>query len=218
MASNKIKQILGPRVSADEFAAHRMRYLWPTIFLVIAAVFLLTSLFLPYWSLILHAPQYPKGLVIHAYVDHLEGDVQEIDGLNHYIGMRPLNEAAQLERKISFFAITAMALLIIAAIFIHSHWSLLLALPAILLPPVFLIDLYFWMNHFGQNLDPTAALSSSIAPFTPTILGEGVIGQFRTEAIADIGLLLAMAASVFIIIGLYLQRRAYKPLVKPQES
>ena len=41
--------------------------------------------------------------VVNAYINHLEGDVQEIDGLNHYIGMRPLGEAAQLERTISMF-------------------------------------------------------------------------------------------------------------------
>jgi hypothetical protein len=214
MASDKLQHIVGPRAPADEFAAHRMRYLWPTLLLAAAAILLVISIFLPYWSLILHAPQYPRGLVVHAYVNHLEGDVQEIDGLNHYIGMRPLNEAAQLERQISIFAITAIALLVLATVFIHSPWSLLLALPAILLPPVFLADLYFWLHNFGQNLDPTAALSSSVKPFTPAVLGEGFIGQFSTEAFADFGLLLASAASILILMGLYLQRRAYKPLVR----
>jgi copper chaperone NosL len=215
---DRIDRIVGPRAPADEVEARRVRYLLPTLFLVGAAVLIIVSIFLPYWSLVLHAPQYPQGLVVHAYLDRLEGDVQEIDGLNHYIGMRPLGEAAQLEKSISIFAIVALALLVLAAIFIHSPWSALLALPAILLPAVFLVDLYFWLNNFGQNLDPNAALSSSIEPFTPTILGEGVIGQFRTVAFADFGLLLACAASVLIVIGLFLQRRAYKPLVDAQRD
>jgi copper chaperone NosL len=109
-------------------------------------------------------------------------------------------------------------LLVLAAIFIHSPWSALLALPAILLPAVFLVDLYYWLNNFGQNLDPNAALSSAVKPFTPTILGEGVIGQFKTVAFADFGLLLACVASVLILIGLFLQRRAYKPLVDAQRD
>lgn len=212
MASDRIKKIFGPRTPPDEWAAHRMRYLWPTIFLVAAALLIIISIFLPYWSLVLHAPQYPNGLVVHSYVNHLEGDVQEIDGLNHYIGMRPLNEAAQLERTISIYAITALGLLVLAAIFIHSPLAALLSLPALLLPVVFLADLYYWLNNFGQNLDPNAALSNAVDPFTPTILGEGVIGQFRTVAYADFGLLMASAASVLILIGLFLQRRAYKPL------
>ena len=217
-ADKKLQQVVGPRVPAEEMKAHRMRYLWPTVCFIGAAVLLIISIFMPYWSLVLHAPQYPQGLIVHAYVNHLEGDVFEIDGLNHYIGMRPLGEAAAFERSISIFAITALALLVIAAIFIHSPWAVLLSLPAVVLPVVFLADLYFWLSNFGQNLDPTAALSNSIAPFTPTILGEGVIGQFKTVAYADIGLILASAASILILVGLYLQRRAYKPLKEAQAA
>jgi hypothetical protein len=218
MAADKMEQVVGPRAPADELKAHRMRYLWPTLCFAGAAILIIVSIFMPYWSLVLHAPQYPGGLVVHAYVNHLEGDVFEIDGLNHYIGMRPLGEAAAFERSISIFAIAALALLVMASIFIHSPWAALLSLPAVLLPVVFLGDLYFWLSNFGQNLDPNAALSNSIAPFTPTILGEGVIGQFKTVAYADVGLLLASAGSILILVGLYLQRRAYKPLREAQQA
>lgn len=213
--AERLQQIVGPRAPAEAWAAHRPRYLWPSLCLAGAAVLILVSIFLPYWSMVLYAPQYPKGLVVHTYINRLEGDVQEIDGLNHYIGMRPLGEAAQFERSISVFALSALALLVLAAIYIHSPWAAVLSLPAVLLPPVFLADLYYWLNHFGQNLDPHAALSSSIDPFTSTLLGEGVIGQFKTVAYADLGLLAATAASILILVGLYLQRRAYKPLVSP---
>ena len=218
MATDKFQKIVGPRTPPEALAARRLRFLWPTLLFAAAAILLIISIFLPYWSLVLHAPQYPGGLVVNAYVNHLEGDVREIDGLNHYIGMRPLNEAAQLERTVSIFAIGALALLVVAAIFIHSPWSALLALPAVLLPGVFLADLYFWLNNFGQNLDPTAALSNSVEPFTPTILGEGLIGQFKTVAYADFGLILATIASLLILVGLYMQRRAYKPLLDTAEG
>ena len=212
MATDKFQKIVGPRTPPEALAARRLRFLWPTLLFAAAAILLIISIFLPYWSLVLHAPQYPGGLVVNAYVNHLEGDVREIDGLNHYIGMRPLNEAAQLERTVSIFAIGALALLVVAAIFIHSPWAALLALPAVLLPGG------FWLNNFGQNLDPTAALSNSVEPFTPTILGEGVIGQFKTVAYADFGLILATIASLLILVGLYMQRRAYKPLVDTAEG
>jgi hypothetical protein len=214
MATNKLQQIIGPRAPVEELATHRMRYLWTPLCMWGAAILIVISIFFPYWSLVLHAPQYPKGLMVNAYISRLEGDVREIDSLNHYIGMRPLNDAAQLEKSISIFALAALALLVTAAIFIHSPWAALLSLPAILLPVAFLTDLFFWLNHFGQNLDPNAALSSSIKPFTPSVLGTGVIGQFSTDAYADIGLLMATAASILILVGLYLQRRAYKPLVE----
>ena len=93
MATDKFQQIIGPRAPAEAWAAHRMRYLWPNLCLAGAAILIIISIFLPYWSLVLHAPQYPRVLVVNAYINRLVGDVQEIDSLNHYIGMRPLDEA-----------------------------------------------------------------------------------------------------------------------------
>jgi hypothetical protein len=196
--------------------AHRVRYWLPTLFFVVAALLLVISILQPYWHLTLHAPQYPKGLVVTAYVNHLTGDVAEIDGLNHYIGMRPLNEAAIFERTISIYGIVVLALLILAAVYVHNRWAALLALPALLMPVIFLADLQYWLANFGQNLDPTAPLSSSIKPFVPPVLGEGKIAQFRTVAEPGVGLWLAIAASVVILVGLWFHRRAYKPLVEGQ--
>jgi len=214
--TDSMERLVGPRVPAGEMKAHRVRYWLPTLFFVAAAVLLVISILQPYWHLTLHAPQYPKGLVVTAYVNHLTGDVAEIDGLNHYIGMRPLNEAAVFERTISVYGIVVLALLIVAAVYVHSRWAALLALPALLMPVIFLADLQYWLANFGQNLDPTAPLSSSIKPFVPPVLGEGKIAQFRTVAEPGTGLWLAAAASLVILIGLWFHRRAYKPLVDGQ--
>ena len=148
-----------------------------------------------------------------ASLSTLEGDVAEIDGLNHYIGMRPLGEAATFERSIALIGIAALVLLILAAIFIHNKWVTLLALPALLFPAIFLADLQYWMANFGQNLNPSAPLSSSVKPFIPPVLFEGKIAQFSTWAQPELGLWMAIAASIVILIGLYFHRRAYKPLV-----
>lgn len=218
MMAENLEQILGPRIPADEIRANRTRYMIPTLLFVAAAILLISSIFLPYWRLTLNAPQYPKGLTVQAYVNRVEGDVSEIDGLNHYIGMRPLAEAAEFEKSISIYGIVGVSLLILAAIFVHSRWAALLALPALLLPAIFLIDLQYWLAHFGTNLDPTAALSSSVDPFVPPVLGEGIIAQFSTWAVPDIGLWIAMAASVLIAIGLWFHRAAYKPLVEAAQA
>jgi copper chaperone NosL len=216
MMTDSMERLVGPRVPAGEMKAHRVRYWLPTLFFVVAALLLVISILQPYWHLTLHAPQYPKGLVVTAYVNHLTGDVAEIDGLNHYIGMRPLNEAAIFERTISIYGIVVLALLILAAVYVHNRWAALLALPALLMPVIFLADLQYWLANFGQNLDPTAPLSSSIKPFVPPVLGEGKIAQFRTVAEPGVGLWLAIAASVVILVGLWFHRRAYKPLVEGQ--
>jgi hypothetical protein len=215
-ADRKLDQILGPQPSANEYAAHRARYLLPTLFFTAAAILLVISIFLPWWRLTLQAPQYPKGLTVIAYVNRVGGAVQEVDGLNHYIGMRPLNEAAEFERSIAIIGIAGLALLILAAVFVHRRWVVLLTLPAIFLPVLFLADLQWWLANFGTNLDPTAALSSSIEPFVPPVLGKGTIAQFSTIARPDIGMWLAIVASGLILVGLYFHRRAWKPLVDAQ--
>ncbi len=217
--STPLENIIGPRTPKENLAEDRFRFRLPIIFFLIAALLLITSIFFPYWKMTLQAPQYPKGLSIQAYIYKLTGDVGEIDGLNHYIGMRPLAEAAQLERSLSIAAVSVLSLLLVAAIFIHSKYTVLLALPAILYPFIFLGDMYYWLRNFGLNLDPTAPLSNAIKPFVPPILGVGKLAQFVTIAQVQSGFYLALMASISILIGLYFQRRAYKPLVdSPADS
>ncbi len=209
-----LAHLIGPRVPVDELQRRPGRYALPTVLLAIARVLLLVSIFVPYWHMELEAPQYPDGLYVTAYVNHLEGDVKEINGLNHYIGMKPLEQAAEYERALSVWLMIGMFLLIEGAAFVHSRWAVLLAIPAVGFPIGFLVDLQVWLRAFGQNLDPEAPLSASVKPFTPTILGEGGIGQFKTYAEAGWGLWLAVACSALTLVAFYFHRRAYRPLVR----
>lgn len=206
--------IVGPRIPEEMLKNERKRFLLPTLFLGAAGILLLISIFLPYWRMTLHAPQYPGGLQIQLYVNQVTGDVDEIDGLNHYIGMRSMKDAAPLERSLSIIMIAGIVLLAVGAIYIHSPVAAFFSFPAFLFPAIFLGDLYFWMRNFGLNLDPKAPLSSSVKPFVPPILGTGMVGQFKTVATWDIGLYLALLASLLIVIGLYYHRKAYKPLLE----
>jgi hypothetical protein len=193
---------------SDRTAPRLLKWL-PTGLMLFAAILLIASTALPYWGLVLEAPQYPGGLQMRVFVNRMTGDddpsldeVREIDGLNHYIGMQSLYNAASLERSIAIPAVIIMVVLLVVAAFLGRRWAWVLALPVITFPFVFLGDLAFWMNNYGQNLDPYAPLSSAIAPFTPPILGEGVIGQFRTLAYVDTGWYLAVGAVVLVIAAL----------------
>lgn len=208
-----IKHILGPRVAVPDLAERWVRYAAPSICLSLARICLLVSLFFPYWHIKLKAPQYPRrDLQIDTYVNRVEGDMREINLLNHYIGMKPLEDAAPIEKATGVWVVIGMVLLMEIAMHIHSRWALLLLLPALVFPLAFLADLHYWLNLFGQNLDPKAPLSSSIKPFSPPALGEGIIGQFKTVAWMGTGLWLAWMAAGLMLIGLVLHRRAYKPL------
>jgi len=172
------------------------------VLILISISAILTSIFFPYWRLNISAPQYPKGLKVIVYLNHNEGDVVEIDNLNHYIGMRPLAEAAKLERKMAMFGVSILLICLVLALFFSKRKSVLLLIPGILFPFFFVGDLYYWMRNFGLNLDPHAAFSSSVKPFIPPILGLGKIAQFKAFAQFDTGFYLSLAASVLMLVCL----------------
>lgn len=176
--------------------------------LVVSGVMLVFSLLLPYWSITLHAPQYPGGLKVDVYAYKMAGDVFEVDGLNHYIGMMKLGDAAKLERTISRFAIPLVALLAVASYWIPGRWKWLAVTPIIIYPVVFIADLFAWLYYAGHSLDPKAALSSSIHEFTPRLLGNGTIGQFGTQASFGLGFYLAFLAAVVVLAVMLLGRKA----------
>lgn len=168
--------------------------------LTIAGALVIISLFFPYWEITLNAPQYPGGLHVQTYATHLTGDVFEVDGLNHYIGMMKLEDAARFERAIAPFAVPLIAALAVASFWLRGVWRLLARIPIIIYPVVFVADLFAWLYYAGNSLDPFAPLSSSIKPFTPTILGTGVIGQFSTTARFDAGAMLILLAAIIVLV------------------
>lgn len=208
-----LDRILGPRVPREEMQEHADRYRRPTALFAGAALLLIISVFLPYWHLKLEAPQFPDGLDIRAYVNRLEGDVVELDGLNHYVGLESFDNGAVFERSVAVAAIIVIAGLLAAALLFHSRWVVIFALPALLFPVIFVVDLQWWLWRYGHNLDPLAPFAAAVGEFTPPIFGPAEIAQFNTLALPGIGLILAVVAAVMTGLGLWYHRKAYKPLV-----
>ena len=174
--------------------------------LVIAGILLLVSLLFPYWRVDLEAGIYPKGLSLELRPYRLEGDIKEIDELNHYIGMRELESAGKLERTIAVPAIIVAGLCLLIAAFVPRTWALWLTLPGLVFPIIFLGELYWWLADSGLNLDPKAPLNQSIKPFIPPIFGEGRIAQFNANASFQIGFYLALLGAVLSRAAFYLKK------------
>ena len=113
---------------------------------------------------------------------------------------------------------TGHAGLLAAAIFFHSRWVVVFTAPAVLFPLVFVADLQYWLWRYGNNLDPTAPLSSTVKEFTPPIFGPATIANFNTLALPGPGLVLAVIAAVLTGVGLWYHRKAYKPLIEELED
>ncbi len=174
---------------------------WPRLSLVTAAILLGISNLYEYWHLTLNAPQYPQGLKVTLFTHKLEGDVREVDGLNHYIGMMPLGDAAGFERGIAMFVMGAFVVMAIGAGLLAARNAAWLALPVVAFPIAFVADLWFWLYRAGNNLDPTAAIT--LDGFTPAILGRGEVGQFSTDALFGLGFWIAVAAAILALAGIF---------------
>lgn len=177
------------------------------IFILLGTVIFVVSHFFLWWELRLNAPQFPSGLFIQATSYEIQdspktpfNDIREVDGLNHYIGMMSLGEAAQIEMAMAIPAIVIFTILGVAAAFWKKRWAPLLTVPIILFPWVYLADLFFWLRYAGHNLDPMAAIT--LPPFTPRVLGTGEIMQFSTQAYVQPGWYMAVAAGILCLVAI----------------
>ena len=123
---------------------------------------------LPLWQMTMRAPQYPKGLRLYAYGTGMDGDLSELNILNHYIGMPPI-EAPALETSMFPIGIGLLVVLCLAAP-AHRGCAALAVAAAALMPIVILADLQWRLYEFGHSLNPTAPIR--LKPFTPLVIGQ----------------------------------------------
>jgi copper chaperone NosL len=170
---------------------------------IAAVVLLLASLKFPYWRVTLKAPQYPQGLHVSIFLNKVEGDTSEVNLLNHYIGMKKLEMAAKFERNIAIYGLAFISLFTLLFVFSGRKSMSLFALPALFFPIVFIADLFFWLYTFGHRLDPHAPIK--FTPFTPRLIGEGIIGQFAMVGAIGLGFYLVIASFILVLGSLILR-------------
>ncbi len=190
---------------------------------------LAASFFAPMWWVSLTAPNYPEHMypngvriVLHwTHVangctkqirerDEIAEDepldcVEEMDVINHYIGMHPIERGAQLEFKAAPWLFVAFGLLAVAGLFYSGPLWWFLFVPAIALPIGFLVDFSGWLYWFGHNLHDWAAFT--VKPFMPTVLGEGKVAQFSTYSYPHYGMALSIGASLCLLVAMLRRRK-----------
>jgi copper chaperone NosL len=155
---------------------------------------LLLSFLAPLWRVSMKAPQYPGGLYIDIYSYKLEGgndgqDINEINELNHYIGMQRIERSAFADLDWLPFALGILALLSLRVAAIGNLSSLIDLTVLSLYVSVFAMGRFVYREYvFGHNLDPHAAVK--IQPFTPVVLGTKQVANFITSAMPQLGSLL----------------------------
>ncbi|MFC3862005.1 hypothetical protein ACFOPQ_14645 [Deinococcus antarcticus] len=180
--------------------------LWAMLGLLAAAALMILSLFLLWWSMKFYAPQYPEGLDIIVYPNKLAGDIDIVNGLNHYIGMAPFSEASFPELKILPIVVIVLALMMAAAAFLRSSRMVWITLATFAVVGVGgLWDMARWLRKFGTNLDPQAPIQ--LDPFVPPIFGKNTIANFTTYSNFQIGAFVLLIVGVLLLLALTLRDR-----------
>ncbi len=158
------------------------------IVIALASVSLIGSYFLPLWRIDLWAPQYPEGLAMYIWHNRLSGDVDIINGLNHYIGMAHIKEETFPELKIIPFLVSGFAVLGLMVALIGRHLWLKVFLGILAFTGVAaLADFYRWGYEYGHNLDPNAAIKVPGMSYQPPVIGYKELLNFGAYSIPDSG-------------------------------
>ena len=179
--------------------------------LVLLLTPLLLAVIAPLWQMRFDAPQYPDGLRLEIYSYTVSGDVQEVNTLNHYIGMSKIDRAALSDLAFLPFAIGAFALLLLRAAALGDLRSLVDLVALYVYFGIFAFARFAYTLYvFGHNLDPKAPFR--VEPFTPTVLGSGEVANFTITSLPARGsVYLSLVGVVLLgVIGAELVRRRRK--------
>lgn len=168
--------------------------------LLIAGLLFIGSLFVPMWRIELEAPQYPEGLVLQLHANKIGGDVDIINGLNHYIGMATLHSENFIEFTILPFIFGAFAFISLALIFINNRKAVLGFLTVFVLFVILAaLDFYRWNYEYGHNLDPNAAIKVPGMAYQPPLVGYKQLLNFGAYSIPDTGGWMLASAGVLLL-------------------
>ena len=167
----------------------------------IAAVLLLIVYAVPLWRIDLLAPQYPEGLGMLIRVNTITGiapsDLGNINGLNHYIGMKAIVPEAIPVLHYMPWVLGAIALggLVVAA------WGrrgpLITWLAAFGVAGIAgLFEFYRWSYDYGHNLAADAVIKVPGMSYQPPLIGSKQLLNFTASSWPDVGGWLAGVAFV----------------------
>jgi copper chaperone NosL len=171
-----------------------------------SSVALFAVIFLPIWRIELSAPQYPEGLVLRIFSNKLGGNVDIINGLNHYIGMKSLHTADFIEFTILPYIIGVFSLALLLTAILGKRWILYLVFVLfVCFCIVAMIDFWRWDYNYGHQLNPDAAIVVPGMAYQPPLIGYKQLLNFGAYSIPDIGgwmfIGVGMVLLVLVVLG-----------------
>ena len=188
----------------------------PRLLVLVAAVLMAGVYFFPLWNVRLTAPQYPEGLGMHIRINTVEGatenDLDNINNLNHYIGMKRIEPESIPELRFMPWIVAGIIAAGIAAAAIGRRkvvyaWTLILLATAL----VGLVDFWRWEYDYGHNLDNEhAVLKIPGMTYQPPLIGSKQLLNFRATSWPALGGILAGVAIGLAVLAVVLAWRENK--------
>lgn len=185
---------------------------WSRLMLLLAAITILASFFFPLWKMHLYAPQYQEGLELFIYSHKIHGggidgsDLNEINTLNHYIGMKAIEAADFVEMQWIPFVFGLLVLLLLRALVFGQMGNVVDILTLFSYFGIFSIgSFYYRLYTYGHNLDPKAPMT--IEPFTPLLIGSKKIANFVQHSYPQTGAYLLFLAVFLILLAGWFSRK-----------
>lgn len=177
----------------------------------LAALTLIGLYFLPLWRIELEAPQYPEGIGMYIAISDIQGftefDLDKINNLNHYIGMKAIEPASIPELRFMPWILGALIVLGLAVAAIGRRrllqaWLALLLIAA----AAGLADFYRWGYDYGHNLSDDAIIKVPGMAYQPPVIGRKQLLNFVAESWPATGGILAGVAFLLGVGALYVSR------------
>ena len=188
----------------------------PRILVLLASVAMIGVYLFPLWNVRLTAPQYPEGLGMQIRVNTVEGatenDLNNINNLNHYIGMKRIEPEAIPELRIMPWIVAAIIVTGLATAALGKR-RVLYAWTAgfFAIAVIGLIDFWKWEYDYGHNLDNEhAILKIPGMTYQPPLIGAKQLLNFRAVSMPSAGGILAGVAMVLALTAVVLVWRERK--------
>lgn len=185
--------------------------------LVALSLALLACLALPLWRVALIAPQYPEGLGFSIWANRMSGDLQSINGLNHYIGMKQIVPESIPELRLMPWALAGLVAAGLGAAAwgrrkALTGWVLALGLGAV----IGLADFWKWGYDYGHDLDPSAAIKIPGMSYQPPVIGSKQLLNFHATSLPAAGGWIAFGVlALGVLLVIRERRRARKESAAP---
>lgn len=181
------------------------------IIIAVGSLAMSVLFFVPVWSIYLIAPQYPEGLSMQIWLNKLSGQVEIINGLNHYIGMKHIKEEMFPEFSFLVYILGFFILLGLAISLTGSRKLLFTYLVTAMIAGIAaLIDFYLWGYDYGHNLDPAAAIKVPGLSYQPPLIGHKKLLNFDSYSYPDTGGWIIVAVTGIFFIVWFLEWRKSK--------